>query len=46
MKNFKLIPFSKYTDDLEKSHYRYNSNFTKSFVENMYKEVINEEFRK
>ncbi len=46
MKNFKLVPMSKYTDDLEKSHYRYGSNFTKSFVENMYKEVISEEFRK
>ena len=46
MKNFKLVPMSKYTEDLEKSHYRYGSNFTKSFVENMYKEVISEEFRK
>ena len=46
MKNFKLVPMSKYTEELEKSHYRYNNNFTKSFVENMYKEVISEEFRK
>lgn len=46
MKNFKLVPMSKYTDALEKSHYRYSNNFTKSFVENMYKEVISEEFRK
>lgn len=45
-KNFKLVPIDKYTEDLEKSHYRYSSNFTKSFVENMYKEVISEEFRK
>lgn len=46
MKNFKLVPMSKYTEDLEKSHYRYSSNFTKNFVDSMYKEVISEEFRK
>ncbi len=46
MKNFKLVPYSKYTDDLEKSHYRYSSNFTKKFIDDMYKSVISEEFRK
>lgn len=46
MKNFKLVPMSQYTENLEKSHFRYNSNFTKKFVENMYKKVISEEFRK
>lgn len=46
MKNFKLVPMSKYTEELEKSHYRYTNNFNKTFIQNMYNKVISEEFRK
>lgn len=45
MKNFKLVPYSKYTEELETTHYRYSKNFTKSFIEDMYTTVISEEFR-
>ena len=45
MRNFKLIPIDKYTNDYETTHYRYQYNFNKNFVLNMYNEVIDEEFR-
>ena len=45
MRNFKLIPIDKYTEDYETTHYRYKYNFNKEFVLNMYNEVIDEEFR-
>lgn len=45
MRNFLLIPFSKYSDDYEKTHYRYNNNFNKNFIKKMYENVINKEFR-
>lgn len=44
MRNFKLIPIDKYTNDYETTHYRYQYNFNKDFVLNMYNEVIDAEF--
>lgn len=46
MNNFKLIPLSKYTSTYENTHYRYQYNFNKKFVEDMFNKVIKEEFRK
>ncbi len=45
MRNFKLIPIDKYNKDYETTHYRYQYNFNKDFILNMYNEVIDEEFR-
>ena len=43
--NFKLVPLDKYTDELEKTHYRYSKGLTKDFINNTYTKVINEQFR-
>lgn len=43
--NFKLIPLTNYTEEYEKTHYRYKNNLTKKFVQDMYETVISEEFR-
>lgn len=40
MDNFKIIPFDKYTEDYEKTHYRYEKGLTKEFINNMYDKVI------
>lgn len=45
LKNFKLVPYELYTNDLESTHYLYNKNFTKDFVSNMYNNVVSENFR-
>lgn len=45
MRNFMLIPYEMYTEDYEKSHYRYEYNFNREFIKNMYEKVIAEEFR-
>lgn len=45
MNNFKLIPLSKYTSTYENTHYRYQFNFNKQFVSDMFNNVIKEEFR-
>lgn len=45
MNNFKLIPLSKYTSTYENTHYRYQYNFNKQFVTDMFNNVIKEEFR-
>lgn len=44
LKNFLLIPYSKYTTDYEITHYRYQHNFTKEFVKTTYENVIDKEF--
>ena len=44
MRNFKLIPIDKYTSNYETTHYRYQYNFNKDFVLNMYNDVIDAEF--
>jgi len=45
MRNFQLVPFSEYDEDLEKSHYRYKYNFNRSFIEEAYNRVIDSQFR-
>jgi len=46
MNNFKIIPFKDYTEAYEKTHYRYEKGLTKEFINNIYTNVINEEYRK
>ena len=45
LRNFTLIPYNEYTEEQEKSHYLYNNNFNKKFIETTYNTVIDEEFR-
>ena len=45
LRNFMLIPYNEYTEEQEKSHYLYNNNFNKDFIETTYNKVIDEEFR-
>lgn len=45
LRNFMLIPYSEYTEEQEKSHYLYNNNFNKNFIETTYNKVIDVEFR-
>lgn len=45
MNNFKLIPFSKYTENDEKTHFRYNYGLTKDFINNTFTSVIDEQYR-
>ena len=44
-RHFELIPYSLYTSDYEKSHYRYSQNFNRDFIKKMYEKVISPEFR-
>ena len=44
MQHFKLIPFSQYTENYEKSHYRYSYNFTKDFIKQMMNDVIDKQY--
>lgn len=46
LNNFKLIPINKYTSTYENTHYRYQFNFNKQFVNDMFNNVIKDEFRK
>lgn len=45
MKNFTLIPFSEYSEEYEKNHYRYNFGLTKEFISTNFETVINEKYR-
>ncbi len=45
LRNFELIPFSEYNSTYEISHYRYQYNFNRNFIQNMYNQVISEEYR-
>lgn len=45
LRNFMLIPFDQYGSDYEVSHYLYNSNFNRDFINNTYESVIDAEFR-
>lgn len=46
LRNFMLIPYSKYTEDYETTHKRYSKNFNKAFIDKMYETLIPAEFRK
>lgn len=46
MRNFELVPFSEYNEEYEKNHYRYNKGLNNNFIDNIYKDVINEDYRK
>ena len=45
MNNWTLIPFKDYTDDYEKSHFRYSLGLTKDFINSTYTSVIDEQYR-
>ena len=45
MNNFELIPFSDYTEEYEKNHYRYSYGLTNKFITNMYESVIDKKYR-
>ena len=45
MRNFELIPFKDYNEDYEFNHYRYDKGLNKKFINNIYEEVINKEYR-
>lgn len=40
LKNFKLVPFNQYTNELEKSHYHYQNGFTKEWIKKTYQKLI------
>lgn len=44
-RNYTMVPLSEYTEEYEKSHYRYNSGFNKDFINKTYNKVIPENFR-
>ena len=46
MTNFELVPFKDYNEEYEKSHYRYNKGLNKEFINDIYKKVINKDYRK
>lgn len=43
--NFELIPFNEYTDNYEKSHRRYNYGLNKTFIDNLFNEIIDKEYQ-
>lgn len=45
MNNWSLIPFKDYTEDYEKSHFRYSLGLTKDFINSTYTSVIDEQYR-
>lgn len=44
-RNFELVPFNQYDEDYEKSHQRYDLGLTKEWIENTFKEVVDEKYR-
>ena len=46
LRNFVLIPFDEYSSDYEVSHYLYNNNFNRDFINNTFNSVVDSEFRK
>lgn len=45
LRNFMLMPFDEYNSDYEVSHYLYDNNFNRNFINNTYENVIDLEFR-
>ena len=45
MRNFELIPFNDYSEEYELNHYRYKKGLNRQFINNMYKNVIDEYYR-
>lgn len=45
-KDFKMIPLSEYNNDYETTHNLYNSGFNKTYINDLYTQIIPEEFRK
>lgn len=45
MRNFELIPFSEYDEKYEKSHYRYDKGLNKKFINDIYDDVVNVNYR-
>lgn len=44
MRNFKIIPYSEYNDDYEKTHYRYNKGLNKEFISNINETVLDNDY--
>ena len=44
-RNFELVPFNQYDEDYEKSHQRHDLGLTKEWIENTFKEVVDEKYR-
>ena len=40
LKNFKLIPYDQYSEELEKSHYHNKNGFTKKWIQKTYQKLI------
>ncbi|WP_231385246.1 CapA family protein [Candidatus Stoquefichus massiliensis] len=40
LKNFKLVPYDQYTQELEKTHYHYKNGFTKDWIQKTYQKLI------
>lgn len=45
MSSWLLIPYKEYTEEYEKSHFRYNLGLTKDFIKSTYESVIDGNFR-
>ena len=46
MTNFELVPFKDYNDTYEKNHYRYDKGLNREFINDIYENVIDKEYRK
>ena len=44
-RDFKMIPLSEYTDEYEKNHYMYNSGLNRTYINNLYNRIVDQEFR-
>lgn len=40
LKNFKLVPYDQYTQELEKTHYHYKNGFTKDWIQKTYQKLV------
>ena len=45
MRNFELVPFDEYNENYEINHYRYTKGLNKEFINDIYKNVIDEKYR-
>ncbi len=45
-RNWELIPLANYTKEKEQSHQRYDLGLTREFIQNIYEDVIDKQYRK
>lgn len=43
--NFELVPFDEYTESYEKTHRRYNYGLNRTFIDNLFNEIIDEKYQ-